>query len=235
MIFNNFLSNIDAGDVLDVGCGSGQFTEILTGSLKSFRTITGVDVDEESLTEAGAKFSDDNFRFLKAESQELPFDEESFGMVAISKALHHLEDPVASLAEMRRVLKTGGYFLINEMHRDQLSDAQESHMLYHHLRSEIDNLSGISHNQTFYRKDLIMMSDKLGLVERTILEFSPDSSRAMDTDNIAEFIAKMDEWIQALKGHPERRRIEERAEDLKERFRKFGISRPPQMLIMGRK
>ena len=235
MIFNNLLGNIEAGDVLDVGCGSGQFAEILTGSLKSFRTITGVDVDEESLAEAGTKFSDDNYRFLKAESQELPFDDESFDMVAISKALHHLEDPVASLAEMRRVLKTGGYFLINEMHRDQLSDAQESHMLYHHLRSEIDNMSGISHNQTFYRKDLIMLSDKLGLAERTILEFSPDGSRAMDIDNIAEFTTKMDGWIQALNEHPERRNIEERAGDLKERFRKLGISRPPQMLIIGRK
>ncbi|MFC2098749.1 class I SAM-dependent methyltransferase [Bacteroidota bacterium] len=235
MIFEKLLGDIDAGNVLDVGCGSGQFTEILVGKLRSFNTITGIDVDEESLSEAVEKFHNDKFRFLKAGSQELPFEDESFDLVVISKALHHVEDPEASLGEMKRVLRAGGYFMINEMHRDQLTDSQESHKLYHHLRSEIDNILGISHNQTFYREDLLKLSDGLGLRERTILEFSPPPDNAKDPENISEFIQKMDGWMHWLDGHSKRSSFEKRVEDLKSRFRKYGISRPPQLVILGKK
>ena len=235
MIFEKLLGKIDAEQVLDVGCGSGQFTEILVGTLRSFKTVTGIDVDVESLSEAAEKFGNDKYRFLNAGSQELPFEDESFDLVVISKALHHVEDPHASLEEMKRVLKTGGYFLINEIHRDQLTDPQESHKLYHHLRSEIDNILGISHNHTFYREDLLKLADSLGLRDRTILEFSPPADRAMDPENISEFIRKMDGWMQWLDGHSERSSFEKRVDDLKDRFMKYGISRPPQLVILGKK
>ena len=52
MIFKQLLAGIDGGDVLDVGCGSGQFTAVLVSSLATFRSITGVDLDEVVLEEA---------------------------------------------------------------------------------------------------------------------------------------------------------------------------------------
>ncbi len=235
MVFKKLLAGIDGGDILDVGCGPGQFTEILVGSLKSFDSLTGVDVDEGSLSEAREKFPGDAFRFLEASSRDLPFGKESFDLVAISKTLHHLENPEATLAEMKRVLRFGGYFLINEMHCDQLTDAQESHMLYHHLRSEIDNTLGISHNHTFHREDLIRFGNNLELSERVILEFSPDAGRAKDPDNIAEFSRKMDKWMQEIKEHSERMRFMGRVESLKTRFCEYGLSRTPQIIILGKK
>ena len=156
-------------------------------------------------------------------------------MVVISNVIHHVEDPGASLAEMKRVLKSGGYFLINELHRDQLSDAQESHMLHHHLRQEIDNILGISHNQTYHRDDLIRLVNDLELHDRVIVEFSPDDSKARDPENILEFTRKLDDWIGALDGQPEKSNFQERGEVLKNRIKEFGISRPPQMLILGKK
>jgi len=235
MNFQTLLADIDAGRVLDVGCGSGQFTEILTGSLNSFDSLTGIDVAEEYITEARLKFPGNQYEFKVASSMELPFEDESYDLVAISKALHHVEDPLASLLEMKRVLKPGGYFLVNEMHRDQLSEAQESHLMYHHLRSEIDNVLGISHHQTFLRDDLMSLIDGMDLREKVIIEFSPDASNAKDPDHINDFIRKMDEWFLKLDGHPEKEEFSRRAEDLKIRFRKQGIARPPQMVFLGRK
>ena len=233
--FKRLLSNIEGGNVLDIGCGSGQFTEILVESLGSFDSLTGIDVDEESLSEARKKFPGKAFRFLEANSRELPFVDESFDLVAMSNALHHVENTEATLSEMKRVLKTGGKLLINEMHRDQLTDTQESHMLYHHLRSEIDNVLGISHNLTFHREDLIRLSNNLDLNERVIMEFIPDDGNSGDTDIIAEYIHKIDGWMQQLDGHSEKERFAPRVESLKARFRQYGVSRPPQMLILGRK
>ena len=235
MNFQTLLSKIDTGSILDVGCGSGQFTEILCGSLNSFNSLTGIDVAEEYLSEARLKFPGNQYEFLVASSLELPFEDESYDLVAISKALHHVEDPQASLDEMKRVLKPDGYFLINEMHRDQLTEAQNCHLLYHHLRSEIDNVLGISHHQTFYRDDLISLVDRLELRDPVILEFSPDPSNAKDPDHIMDFILKMDDWFLQLDGHPKKEEFSRRSEDLKIRFRKHGIARPPQMVFLGRK
>ena len=109
MSFQTLLSEVDAGRILDVGCGSGQFTEILTGSLNSFDSITGIDVTEEYLSEARLKFPGNQYEFMVADSLELPFEDEIYDMVTISKALHHVEDPLATLLEMKRVLKSGGF------------------------------------------------------------------------------------------------------------------------------
>jgi len=235
MNFQTILSGIDGGRILDVGCGSGQFTEVLTGSLNSFESLTGIDVAEEYLSEARGKFPGNQYEFLVASSLKLPFEDETYDLVAISKALHHVEDPRACLQEMKRVLRQGGYFLINEMHKDELTEAQRSHMLYHHLRSEIDNVLGISHHQTFHRDDLISLVDGLELQDRVIMEFSPDPSNAKDSDHIKDFTRKMDEWFLQLDGHPEKEKFSNRADDLKTRFRKLGIARPPQMVFLGRK
>ncbi len=235
MVFEKLLQGIDGGRVLDVACGTGQFTKALAGSLNSFDSITGVDVDETFLSEARHKFRSEKFFFLVASSQQLPFEDECFDLVAISKALHHVEDPEATLAEMKRVLRVGGQFLINEMHREGLTQAQESHMLYHHLRSEMDNILGISHNHTFHREDLIRLGDRLELKDRVMLEFNPDPAGAKDHENIEEFSRKMDDWIWKLEDYPEKSKFAEKVETLKSRFREHGISRPPQLVILGRK
>ncbi len=235
MVFDRLLRDIDGGKVLDVGCGTGQFIEILDDSLKSIDSVTGVDVAEEFLSEAREKFRDSRYSFLLADSARLPFEDGSFDMAVISKALHHVEDPAATLGEMKRVLKTGGYLLINEMHRNALTDAQESHMLYHHLRSEIDNALGISHNHTFLREDLLRFGNSLELEDRVIMEFSPDDGLANDPGNVSEFIDKMDGWLENLDGHPEREKFAARIGELKNTFRSQGITRPPQLVILGRK
>jgi len=120
MIFEELLVQIQGGKVLDIGCGSGQFIAILMQSLGSFDSITGVDVDDEALEEARSKFRSEKFNFIKASSLNLPFEDASFDFVCISKALHHVENDRQTLEEMKRVLKQGGYLLINEMIRDGL-------------------------------------------------------------------------------------------------------------------
>jgi SAM-dependent methyltransferase len=241
MVFDRLLSSIDGGDLLDLGCGMGQFTGILVKSLKSFRSVTGVDVDAEILEEAGKAYPDPAFRFLQVSGGILPFDAESFDMVAISKALHHVRDPELTLREMKRVLRKGGYFLINEMHCDRLSEAQESHMLYHHIRSDLDKLLGIPHQHTFKHSELIRLTGDLELEDRVIAEFNPDAGDPMDAARIGEFNHKLDGWLKELEGLrenaglPERREIEARIQNLRERLQKVGFSRAPQLVILGKK
>jgi ubiquinone/menaquinone biosynthesis C-methylase UbiE len=235
MIFQELLSGIQGGTVLDIGCGSGQFIEILVHSLGAYEFITGIDVDETALKEASDKFQGDSFSFIKASSQALPFEDGVFDLVSISKTLHHVENDRQTLVEMKRVLRPGGYFLVTEMIRDGLSRPQESHLLYHHLRAEIDQLIGVSHHETYYRSDLLDLIGFVGLQELTIREFQPEGAAPDDPANIDEFIGKMKGWLEEITGHPQHRNFMHRMAVLEEHIRENGISRPTQVIALGRK
>ena len=235
MIFEELLSGINGGRVLDVGCGSGQFIEILIQSLGSFDSVTGVDVDESVLKEAGIKYQGETYRFLKASTQSLPFEDGSFDFVSISKALHHVENDRQTLDEMKRVLKHGGYLFINEMIRDGLSASQQSHLLYHHLRSEIDQLLGVSHNKTYLRSDLLDLIYSVGLEDLRVTEYQPEEPAPEDPAYIAEYIAKMTGWLDEIAGLPERDVYYTRMTVLQEHFRETGISKPTQIIALGKK
>jgi SAM-dependent methyltransferase len=50
----------------------------------------------------------------KIDSANLPFPENSFDLVIAKDALHHFKDPISSLNEIFRVLKSDGKFLVSE-------------------------------------------------------------------------------------------------------------------------
>ena len=235
LMFEELLVKIHGGSVLDVGCGSGQFIEMLMQSLGSFESITGIDVDDIVLGEARSKFSAEIFNFIRASSQSLPFEDASFDFVSISKALHHVEDDRQTLGEMKRVLKPGGYFLISEMIRDGLSDTQQSHLLYHHLRSEIDQLLGISHHNTYMRSDMLDLIDSVGLDDLSLYDYTPPGPDPKDPENIDDYIAKMEGWLVDLEDHPEREYYCNRMAVLAEHIREQGISRATQIIALGTK
>ena len=235
MIFEELLSGINGGKVLDIGCGSGQFIEILIQSFGSFDSVTGVDVDESVLEEAGMKYQGETYRFLKAGTQSLPFEDGSFDFVSISKALHHVENDRQALNEMKRVLKQGGYFLINEMIRDGLSASQQSHLLYHHLRSEIDQLLGVSHNTTYFRSDLLDLIYSVGLEDLVVTEYQPKEPSPKDPANVDEYIDRMTSWLDEIAAGPERENYNKRMVVLQEHLLENGISRPTQIIALGKK
>ncbi len=235
MIFGELLSGIKGGKVLDLGCGSGQFIEILIQSLGSFDSVTGVDVDESILQEAGTIFTGEAFRFIKTSSLSLPFEDGSFDFVSISKVLHHVENDRHALDEMKRVLKQGGYFLINEMIRDGLSASQQSHLLYHHLRSEIDQLLGVSHNKTYFRSDLLDLIYSVELEDLVVTEYQPEEPAPKDPANVDEYIARMTGWLDEIAAYPERENYNKRISILQEHFRENGVSKPTQIIALGKK
>ncbi len=235
MIFGKLLSGINGGKVLDYGCGSGQFIEILVQSLGSFDSVTGVDVDESVLLEAGTMFKGEAFSFIKTSSLSLPFEDGSFDFVTISKALHHVENDRQTLVEMKRVLKQGGYLLINEMIQDGSSASQKSYLLYHHLRSEIDQLLGVSHNTTYFRKDLFDLIYSVGLEDLVLTEYQPEEPPPKDPANVDEYIGRMTGWLDEISEHPERENYNKRMAVLQEHFRENGISRPTQIISLGKK
>ena len=95
--------------VLEIGCGTGLFTEKiynLTGA-----DITAIDVSPELLEQARGRGLPVDF--LELNAMETPFEEEWFSSVCGSSVLHHL-DMQAALKEIYRVLKPGGKIVFAE-------------------------------------------------------------------------------------------------------------------------
>jgi ubiquinone/menaquinone biosynthesis C-methylase UbiE len=116
-----------AGDVagrriLDAGCGSGPLFAALRdrGAI-----VSGIDLSAGMLEQARRRLGDDADLRVADLADPLPFPDDSFDDVIASLVLHYLQDWKPTLAEMRRVLKTGGRlivsvnhpFLVNLMHR----------------------------------------------------------------------------------------------------------------------
>jgi ubiquinone/menaquinone biosynthesis C-methylase UbiE len=99
--------------VLDAGCGTGIFSIIFARN--GAAQVTGIDISEGSLETAKAlkaKFGLDNASFQKQDMLNLPFDDESFDIVWAWGTVHHTTDPFTAMAELLRVLKTGGSILL---------------------------------------------------------------------------------------------------------------------------
>lgn len=101
--------------LLDVGCGPGTLTADLARLVAPGRTV-GVDSSPEVLAEAGRAAADlDNVEFQPGDAYGLDFPDGTFDVVHAHQLLHHLGQPVAALAEMRRVLTPGGILASREV------------------------------------------------------------------------------------------------------------------------
>ncbi|GAA2832349.1 class I SAM-dependent methyltransferase [Nonomuraea rubra] len=105
-----------AGDrVLDVGCGTGYLTRILSPVITPTGHITGLDPSPAMIDHA-TRQAPANCTYLTGVGQDLPFPDGSFDLVVSSLAIHHM--PAAArpeaLRQMFRVLRPGGRLLIAE-------------------------------------------------------------------------------------------------------------------------
>lgn len=104
--------------VLDVACGTGELEKLLLQENPQQR-ITGVDISEEMLNTAKQKLSTYPQVFWKtAIASELPFASCSFDVVVCASSFHYFDDPIASLKEMKRVLKSDGRVVILDWCKD---------------------------------------------------------------------------------------------------------------------
>jgi SAM-dependent methyltransferase len=84
--------------VLDVGCGTGWIAD-------HFADYTGVDGSPAAVAAATAQGRNVQLHDV---GRALPFDDASFDGVVLKDLLEHVDDPVAVVTEVLRVLRPGG-------------------------------------------------------------------------------------------------------------------------------
>jgi SAM-dependent methyltransferase len=102
--------------VLEIGCGPGHLSIMLARS--QGLDVTGLDLDpamvERARANAGRSANDrgPGPTFVVGDVASLAFPDGSFDLVVSTLSMHHWADPSAGLAEIARVLRPGGRFLV---------------------------------------------------------------------------------------------------------------------------
>ena len=91
--------------ILDVGCGTGANLIMLS----RHGDAEGVDVSEDALAFCRERGLD---KVKLGAGEELPYDDGTFDLVTAFDVVEHMDDDLAGLREMRRVLRPGGRVLL---------------------------------------------------------------------------------------------------------------------------
>jgi len=230
------LKRINAPLALDVATGGGNFASLLRNQYDGIGTIIGIDI---SLT--GYIRSKENIQKIEdmlyacMDSSAVAFSNESLDLVCISNSLHHMEDLDATLSEMMRVLKPGGYLLISEMYRDNQTEAQMTHVLMHEWWASIDTLNGVPHFATFSRQKILDFCSGLGLTDMTSKDYSHLDNDPMGSEVIAHLDGAIDAYIGRISDIEDNSELLRTGEELRERLHRVGFHGATSLAVLGRK
>lgn len=91
--------------ILDVGCGTGANLLMLS----QYGDAEGVDISNDALAFCRERGLD---QVKLGAGEELPYDDGTFDLVTAFDVVEHMDDDLAGLREMRRVLRPGGRVLL---------------------------------------------------------------------------------------------------------------------------
>jgi ubiquinone/menaquinone biosynthesis C-methylase UbiE len=116
------LLDVDAGHaVLDVGCGPGVDLPWLAEAAGPAGVVVGIDHEYAMLSRARENTTSyPQVRLELGDAHALPFADDSIDRVHADRVVQHLQSPARALAEIARVLRPGGVFVVGEPDWDTL-------------------------------------------------------------------------------------------------------------------
>jgi ubiquinone/menaquinone biosynthesis C-methylase UbiE len=249
------LGSVSGGRILDVATAGGGFIDTLMKTLKDYDSFVGIDdcasaASKKEMESAKKRFEGKPVRFFEMNAENLQFEDESFGTVCMSHSLHHLANIDKVLAEMKRALKSGGNFILQECYCDgDQTEAQKADEHEHEWEARIDSLLGITHNKTLTKRRIMDIADSLNLRELEVFDsthpidclFCKKKYECEDPKNQATFhraIKEIDDAIKRIENYSDleiRDRIKEEGERIKETMARSGSAPASYLFIIERK
>jgi SAM-dependent methyltransferase len=248
------LGEVSGGRILDVATARGGFIDTLMKTLRDYDSFVGIDycasaTSKEEIEAAKKRFEGKPVRFFEMNAENLKFESESFDTVCISHSLHHLTRIDRVLSEMKRVLRIGGNFILQELYCDgEQTDAQKGDELEHEWEARIDTLLGITHNKAFTRQRIMDIVNGLELRMLEVFDsthsidclFCERKFECEDPKNPTTFhdsIKEIDDALKRIENHSDletRNRLREEGERIKETIAKSGSAAASYLFIIGK-
>ena len=129
-------------DVLDVAAGEGYGTALLAQAANS---VVGIEISAETVAHATRAYRGSNFRFIEGDARRLPLADASVDAVVSFETIEHFYEHDQFLAEVRRVLRPGGRFILSSPERDVYSPAGSPANPYHVREMSRGEFSALLH------------------------------------------------------------------------------------------
>jgi SAM-dependent methyltransferase len=92
---------------LDVGCGTGAFTEVILSRCNP-KSVVAFDPSERQLAYAFSRAHDNRVTFRRGDAMEIEAEDDQFDVAASALVLNFLPDQGKAVREMSRVVRAGG-------------------------------------------------------------------------------------------------------------------------------
>ncbi|RIK31476.1 MAG: class I SAM-dependent methyltransferase [Anaerolineae bacterium] len=110
--------------ILELGCGPGYLWKENVSRIPAGWNITLSDLSSGMLDSAWRNLvvTGRAFQFKEIDAQAIPFADETFDAVIANHMLYHVPDRPKAIAEIKRVLKTGGRLFATTIGQDHLKE-----------------------------------------------------------------------------------------------------------------
>ena len=101
--------------VADIGSGSGFLSRAIAGKVGS---VIAIDISAEMLGQLSAQAITEglsNIKVLEADGCEIPLPAGVIDLICSNMYLHHIDDPLCAVKEMKRLLKPGGKVFLADL------------------------------------------------------------------------------------------------------------------------
>lgn len=134
------LSRLPHGKVvLEIGCGDGKGTKLIKKYFHP-QQIYAVDLDERMIAQAKKKNNDPAVSFEVADACSLRYDDNTFDAIFDFGVIHHIPNWKDCLDELKRVLKTNGELIIEDLSIETFTSSTFGRILKKILRHPYEHM-----------------------------------------------------------------------------------------------
>jgi ubiquinone/menaquinone biosynthesis C-methylase UbiE len=120
--------NISAKNkILELGCGNGELWRCSEDKIPKNAELVLSDISEGMISDARENLRNlkNRIEFQITDCKELPYEDESFDVVIANHMLFYIKDREKAFSEIKRVLRTGGYFYCSTYGLEHMNQIEE--------------------------------------------------------------------------------------------------------------